>query len=312
MTWLITGGAGYIGSHVVDEFISRGESVVVLDNLSSGIYKRIENKCDFAKVDITSLSTLTNVFDQYHFDGVIHLAALKSVTESQLYPVKYHHVNVEGTSNLLKLSEIYGVRLFINSSSASVYGNSEFGTVSEYSPLKPMSIYGETKLKAEKILDSYINADKIDGVSLRFFNVVGAKNFELRDSSVANLFPILRNQINNNQQPEIFGDDYPTPDGTCIRDYVHVLDIARAHYQTAINLKQKKIAPKLNLGTGIGYSVFEIMKAMYAYHNLELRPIVKSRRLGDPAKLIADVNLARSEIDFSTVYGLPEMIGSTF
>ena len=312
MHLLITGGAGYIGSHIINYLFELGEKIVILDNLSTGIYSKIAGKGDFIQGDICDENLVDNIFKHYEIEGIINLAALKSVEESEIYPDKYLEVNVKGTDNLLKNAIKHKVRFFIQSSSAAVYGINETGIVSENSQLSPISNYGKTKLASEKLLDEAINNRKIKGVSLRYFNVVGALNFELRDLSKNNLFPILKKCIDENRPPLIFGDDYDTPDGTCIRDYVHVVDIAKAHIAALNAIRKGTLPAHLNLGTGVGYSVRQIIEAMLQYRKANLIPIVNPRRPGDPAKLIADITAMRKYLKFESKYVLKDMIESTY
>lgn len=312
MAWLITGGAGYIGAHVVDVFSQMNEEIIVLDNLSTGYAERIVGKGPLITADICNLEEVEAIFNNFTIEGVIHLAALKSVEQSNLYPQEYFKVNVEGTRNLLSISIQNEVEVFILSSSAAVYGNSKIGIVNESTKLKPISNYGLTKMKSEELLDKAIDQKKIRGTSLRYFNVVGAKNEMLRDRSNANLFPIIREKIQKGLRPEIFGGDYPTEDGSCVRDYVHVCDIARAHFEAAKILKNHQINKHLNIGTGRGYSVKEIIKEFEIQYKIDLNPIIQPRRIGDPAELVADTNLAFEDLGFQAKMTLREMVKSSY
>ena len=182
----------------------------------------------------------------------------------------------------------------------------------EDSPTEPISIYGRTKLRAEACLDEAIRAGKLQGTSLRYFNVVGAKSSAFRDTSEDNLFPIACKAINDLKPLKIFGTDYETADGTCIRDYIHVQDLARAHLLTILALRERILPLHLNIGTGIGFSVLEVMNEMLKFHSLDLPIEFEPRRQGDPAKLIANVDLAKKQIGFIAEFGLREMISSTF
>jgi len=312
MTWLIAGGGGYIGSHVVQELLSNGFSTIIFDNFSRGNFNLAKDYSQIFMGDITNKEDLENVFKANQIEGVINLAAVKSVSESLLNPQRYDFINTFGTKLLLEFSIKHDVMYFIQSSTAAVYGSSSAGTVDEDSPTEPISIYGKTKLKAEACLDEAICAGKLKGTSLRYFNVVGAKSKEFRDTSDDNLFPIIRKAISDLKPLKIFGADYETPDGTCIRDYIHVQDLARAHMLTILALKEKTLPMHLNIGTGKGFSVLEIMSDMLKVHSLDLPIVIEPRRQGDPAKLIANVGLARSQIDFIAEFGLSEMITSTF
>ena len=312
MTWLITGGAGYIGSHVVDYFFSKKESIIVMDNLLSGSRLNIEGKCTFIKGDISNNSILQEIFINHEIEGVVNLAALKSVSESALIPEEYRRINSIAAANLINESVKHSVDIFVQSSTAAVYGNLDSGIAREDSELAPISVYGKTKVEAEIALSTQVSQKKIKGISLRYFNVVGAKSEPLKDTSKANLFPIVMEAIGKKQAPQIFGDDYPTPDGTCIRDYVHVQDIARAHFLAADALRKRQTATHLNLGTGQGYSVREIMARILTHRGSSLEPLIKPRREGDPAKLVAEIELAGAELGYKPEFGLDEMVASTF
>jgi UDP-glucose 4-epimerase len=312
MSWLVTGGAGYIGSHIVDYFFRSNESIVVLDNLISGSKTKIEGKCTFIEGDISDVSNLQDIFQNHEIEGVINLAALKSVSESALIPDEYKRINSTAAANLVFESVRHGVDIFVQSSTAAVYGNLDSGVAREDSKLTPISVYGKTKVEAEIALSHQIEQEKIKGVSLRYFNVVGAQNEFFKDTSKANLFPIVMEAIKHNQAPQIFGADYPTPDGTCIRDYVHVQDIARAHYLAADALRKRQTSVNINVGAGHGYSVREVMTKILRHQSSGLAPIVLPRRQGDPAQLVAEVQLAEKELGFRAEFGLDAMVESTF
>ena len=312
MTWLITGGAGYIGSHIVELFLESNLEVVVFDNLSTGRKKRISTQVPLIQANILQPTEVKKALENFHISGIINLAALKSVSESLRLPNKYAEVNHQGVKILLECAKESGVQSFIQSPSAAVYGNSASSIVTENSRLHPMSPYGVSKLEAEKEVEKFILNGHGRGVNLRYFNVVGSKNERLRDFSAENLFPIVIEKINRNEPPMIFGNDYPTQDGTCIRDYVHVLDIAKAHLLAAKTLESKQINQSLNLGTGKGYSVIQIIGALLDSKNSKLIPQVVERRIGDPAALIADISLAKLEIDFEAEFGLQDMVDSTY
>lgn len=312
MSWLITGGAGYIGSHVVDIFLASGESVVVIDNLRTGQIDRLSPGISFFHGDITNESDLDFLFTHFEIKGVINLAGLKSVEESSRIPEEYFRVNSNGVEVLLEKSKQHGIKYFIQSSTAAVYGNLASGIANETQPPKPISIYGESKLQAETHLDAYISSGSIRGTSLRYFNVVGAKNYQLMDNSADNLFPIVAHAISNNIPMKVFGTDYETRDGSGIRDYVHVLDLAIAHLLVAREI-EKRIVPKhLNIGTGHGYTVLEVIKAFETLHNRKIQVLNLPRRTGDPSTLTADIGLVRKELGFNPKYKLEQMVESTY
>ena len=312
MSWLLTGGAGYIGSHIAHQFVEAGESVVILDNLSTGLMERLPKSATFVKGEITSDSDLANVFKSHAIEGVINLAALKSVAESELFPDEYELVNSRGAAQVLKHSIKNGAQFFIQSSTAAVYGNPESGVAYESTVPHPISVYGRTKLAAEEELTGAMSRNSISGTSLRYFNVVGARNKRLKDNSAANLFPIVMRALSAGNRPQVFGGDYETPDGTCIRDYVHVEDIALAHLLTARALREKTLPPSINLGTGSGFSVLEVISALQKSIGTSYDPEMLPRRFGDPAELTANVELAEAVIGFKSVRKLNDMVTSTF
>jgi UDP-glucose 4-epimerase len=312
MTWLIAGGSGYIGSHVVQQLLSSGFSTLIFDNFSRSNHELVKANSQIFRGDITSTEDLKKVFEAYEIEGVINLAALKSVSESAVEPKKYDLVNNLGAKLLIDFSIEHHVPYFLQSSTAAVYGSPINGVVNEESPTNPISIYGKTKLMAENYLNQALLNGKIKGTSLRYFNVVGAKSKEFRDTSVSNLFPIVQKAITERCPIDIFGKDYDTPDGTCIRDYIHVEDLANAHLLTILALREKDLPLSLNIGTGRGFSVLEIVSEMLKFHSLELPIQIKPRREGDPAKLIANVDLAKNKIDFVAELGLSKMISTTY
>ena len=308
--WLITGGAGYIGSHVVEAMSNASIEVIVLDNLRNGIRRRVKSNIAFIEGDICSQRDIEKLLTSYNIHGVINLAALKSVDESRKIPEEYERVNHQGVLNLLTCLIKFNVENFIQSSSAAVYGNSDSRFVDENSALSPISPYGLTKVKAENEVNNFVSSGNGRGISLRYFNVLGSSSTNLRDNSKANIVPMVLNDLASGVQPQIFGDDYPTKDGTCIRDYVHVCDIAKAHVLAAQALESSALPPALNIGTGKGYSVREVMDEIIMQVKSPLRPKVVGRREGDPAELVAKVDLARDALGFSARMSLGEMISS--
>jgi len=311
MTWLVTGGAGYIGAHVIRELVSANEEVVVLDDLSTGIIAIIPKNIEFIEGSITDSKVVKATLEKYSISGIINLAALKSVAESELYPEKYESINHLGVSTLIEESKRFGVKYFIQSSTAAVYGNSKSGFVSESDELIPISQYGLTKSKAEDALSEAIDSKFLRGVSLRYFNVLGSATSELKDRSSANIVPMVLESLSMNKAPRIFGNDYTTHDGTCIRDYVHVEDIARAHALAVMKLRTSNFPKAINIGTGTGYSVREIMTEILKQTGSMLEPIVVERRQGDPAMLVAKVQLAKDVLGFEAKKTLEEMIASS-
>jgi UDP-glucose 4-epimerase len=318
-TWLLTGGAGYIGSHIADEFIRSGKNVVIYDSLHQGLESRIEYlrtkhgvKIPFIVADIRDYNEIENAIRTYKIDGIVHTAALKAVGESMEKRDEYFEVNLDATTELLAIAQRNGVKKFIFSSTAAVYGSPESShPCAEEDPKKPISPYGDSKDQAESRVTEFINAAGNSGTSLRFFNVVGASSSELMDNSITNLVPIAINQLKKNESPTIFGTDYPTPDGTCIRDYVDVRDIARAHLAAASSTT--KLPPAMNIGTGRGASVREVINlVLEATKKTDIKVVEKDRRSGDPALLCANVSLAKTAMGFISQYSLEESVRSLF
>ena len=318
-TWLLTGGAGYIGTHIADEFISNGKSVVIVDSLYQGLESRIVFlrakhgvEIPFIKCDIRDYNEIESVIREYKIDGIVHTAALKAVGESMEKPDEYFQVNLDATKELIEIAKRDGVKKFIFSSTAAVYGSPDsMEPCKEDGPKAPISPYGDSKYQAESSVTAFINEPGNHGTSLRFFNVVGSAAPELLDNSVENLVPIVLGKLNKGEAPVIFGTDYPTTDGTCIRDYVDVRDIARAHLAAAN--ATTKLPPAMNIGTGRGASVREIIKLVLDATNKSDTAIIENpRRAGDPAFLCADVTLAKSAMGFQSQYSLEASIRSLF
>lgn len=309
--WLVTGGAGYIGSHVLFKMKEAGFALATLDNLSSGLVKRIPSGVNLIEGDICDSDLVSRVLTENHIEGIINLAALKSVEESKRIPDEYERINHLGTKILVDCAILAGVKIFIQSSTAAVYGNSESGFVSETSELNPISPYGQSKVLAEKEVARFVQEGGRRGTSLRYFNVLGSESPLLKDNSKANVVPMVLEALAKGTPPEIFGDDYLTKDGTCIRDYIHVSDIARAHVLAAIKLQGGTLPPAINIGTGHGYSVREVMSEILVQSNSNTEPVVVSRREGDPAVLVARVDLALEAMGFTADRSLGEMISTS-
>jgi UDP-glucose 4-epimerase len=310
-TWLLTGGAGYIGSHVADEFLASGKDVVIYDSLYQGLESRIEylrkkynKEIPLIVADIRDTAKFDEVLSTYKPYGVVHTAALKAVGESMEKPDEYWEVNFHATVKMLELLTKHQVHHFIFSSTAAVYGAPDHSNpIKEDDEKNPISPYGASKLAAEGEINKFLAIPGNHGTSLRFFNVVGTAAPELMDNSVENLVPIVINKLKAGQAPVIYGTDYPTPDGTCVRDYVDVRDIARAHLAAADATSSLPLA--MNVGTGRGGSVREVIKLVCATAGrYDLVVSEQDRRAGDPAFLCADVSLIKNVIGFSSKYAL--------
>ena len=317
--WLLTGGAGYIGSHVAEEFLASGKDVVIYDSLYQGLESRIEylrkkynKEIPLIVADIRDTETFTKTLEQYKPYGIVHTAALKAVGESMEKPDEYFEVNFQATTKMLEIIASHDIHHFIFSSTAAVYGAPDHSNpIKEDDEKNPISPYGASKLAAEGEVNKFLALPGNHGTSLRFFNVVGTVAPELLDNSVENLVPIVINKLKAGQPPVIYGTDYPTPDGTCIRDYVDVRDIARAHLAAADSTGT--LPPAMNVGTGRGGSVREVIKLVCAAAGKqEVVADEKDRRAGDPAFLCADVSLIKTAIGFSSKYSLEESTRALF
>ena len=316
MTWLITGGAGYIGSHVVFEALKSGRDVIVLDDLSTGIKSRLPADLPFENVTLTDRESVFEVFERNEITGVLHLAAKKQVGESVLRPDYYWAENVGGLQNLVDAMVAHDVKNFVFSSSASVYGQPNLdpkALISEDMECEPINPYGETKLEGEHIAEKHAINFNFKVAALRYFNVAGAGKPELGDQFAFNLVPIVFEALDKGEQPKVFGDDYPTADGSCIRDYVHVQDLAEAHV-AAMDFVEKSGPTFLpiNIGTGQGSSVFEVIEKISNVSGLRVNPVHIDRREGDPAALVADVARASESLRWKSSRGLTDIVDSAW
>jgi UDP-glucose 4-epimerase len=309
--WLVTGGAGYIGAHVVKSLLENNFEVVVVDDLSTGLERKIPQNITFYKLNISNTLDLTNILKNEKIEGVIHLAAKKAVGESVLNPSLYYQENIGGLISLLEAMSHADVKKIVYSSSAAVYGTPKEDKVSEESVTNPESPYGETKLVGEWLLKADQQARNVKWISLRYFNVVGAGNNELGDTGVNNLIPMVFSAISKNERPQIFGNDYLTKDGTCIRDYIHVEDLAFAHVLAAKKLIEN-YSEILNIGTGQGYSVKEVMDLIEKVIGEKINYEYAGRRSGDPAQTIADPSKALKDLNWKAKLDLEEMISSSW
>lgn len=316
MTWLITGGAGYIGAHVVQETLKSGRALVVLDDLSSGVAARLPSGIEIERVTLTDGNSVESVFARHRFNGVLHLAAKKKVGESVERPDYYWQENVGGFQNLVDAMTRHNVKNLVFSSSAAVYGapTIEPGqTISEFEQCSPINPYGLTKHEGEIISQALAVSYGFKVAALRYFNVAGAGQPELGDQFAFNLVPIVFEALDSRLPPKVFGDDYSTPDGSCIRDYVHVQDLAEAHV-AAMNLVESMHPgfEAVNIGTGVGASVFEVMSMVQDITRIKLNPDIVDRREGDPAALVADVSKAKEILDWKSRYDLRQIVESAW
>ncbi|MBT2500288.1 UDP-glucose 4-epimerase GalE [Agromyces sp. ISL-38] len=313
MSWLVTGGAGYIGSHVVRAFASRGIDVVVVDDLSSGRRSFLPEGTAFVQGTILDGSQLEMTFERFDVHGVVHLAGFKYAGVSMQRPLHTYRQNVTGTITLLAAMEARGVDRLVFSSSAAVYGTPDVDLVTEDTPKRPQSPYGESKLIGEWLIADQGVAAGLRHTSLRYFNVVGSGTPQIFDVSPHNLFPLVFDALLDGRTPRINGDDYPTPDGTNVRDYLHVADLAEAHVVAAERLDSgKPIEPVYNLGSGTGVSVAEIMRAVADVTGIEFTPEIGPRRTGDPARIVASGDLAARDLDWRMRHSLAEMVESAW
>jgi UDP-glucose 4-epimerase len=314
MTWLITGGAGFIGSHVVKAMTDAGESVVVLDDLSTGRAERLPDGVVLEVGTVLDRETVDRVLREHAVSGIVHIAGKKQVGESVERPLYYYRENVEGLRVLLDAAAAAGVGRFLFSSSAAVYGMPDVDLVTEKTPCAPINPYGETKLAGEWLVAAVGARHRMATASLRYFNVAGAATPELGDDGVFNLVPMVFERLDADESPWIFGDDYPTPDGTCIRDYIHVEDIAAAHVAAARRLAADPEARLvLNIGRGEGVSVAEMVGIIQdVTGRTDLQPRVRERRPGDPARVVASADLIHDELGWSARRGVREMVESAW
>ncbi|GAA4920090.1 UDP-glucose 4-epimerase GalE [Streptomyces coeruleoprunus] len=314
MTWMITGGAGFIGSHVVKAMTDGGERVVVVDDLSTGRADRLPAGVPLETGTVLDRDFLDRVLREHGVTGIVHIAGKKQVAESVAKPLYYYRENVEGMRVLLDAAVAVGVTRFLFSSSAAVYGMPDVDLVTEKTPCAPINPYGETKLAGEWMVSAVGRTHGMATASLRYFNVAGAATPELADDGVFNLVPMVFERLTAGEAPRIFGDDYPTPDGTCIRDYIHVEDIASAHVAAARRLVQDpKASLVLNIGRGEGVSVTEmvgIIKDVTGHGDVV--PEVAPRRPGDPARVVASAELIHEELGWTAHHGIRAMVGSAW
>ena len=313
MTWMVTGGAGYIGAHVVRALRDAGLDPVVVDDLSSGHREFVPDGVPFVRGSILDGKLLGRVFAEHDVEGVIHVAGFKYAGVSVQRPLHTYAQNVTATAVLLAAMADAGVARIVFSSSAAVYGTPDTDLVTEATPKSPQSPYGESKLIGEWLLADQGRAAGLAHTSLRYFNVVGSGTPEIHDTSPHNLFPLVFDALLEGRTPRINGTDYPTPDGTCVRDYIHVADLALSHVAAARRLAAgEPIEPVYNLGSGDGVSVGEIMRTVAEVTGIAFVPETAPRRVGDPARIVASGELAARDLDWAMRHSLTEMVDSAW
>ena len=310
----MTGGAGYIGAHVVRSLLQQGMTPVVLDDLSSGLARFVPEGVAFIQADINDTDAVTAALIDHGCIGVIHVAGFKYAGVSVQRPLHTYTQNVTGTASVLAAMEAAGVNHIVFSSSAAVFGTPDTELVTEESSTHPESPYGESKLIGEWLIADVARArEGFTGVCLRYFNVVGSASDEVYDASPHNLFPLVIEALLAGKTPRINGVDYPTPDGTCVRDYVHVGDLADTHVAAARALEAgTPLKAAYNLGSGAGVSVRQIMDAMAEVSGIPFTPEIADRRPGDPARIVADGSAAAADLGWTMSYSLSEMVSTAW
>lgn len=315
MNILVTGGAGYIGSHVVEELKTKQITPIVYDNFSTGHADAVPEDVQLIQGNIHDRNFLEHVLGEYEIDGVMHFAASSQVGESMQDPAKYYFNNVAGTLSLLNAMRSAGVDCLVFSSTAAVYGEPERVPITEDMPLQPTNVYGWTKRMIEKMLEDYSRAYELRYVALRYFNAAGASllgNIGEDHRPESHLIPlILQAALGKRESVSIFGTDYPTADGTCIRDYIHVKDLASAHVLAMQHLQGGGESKFYNLGTENGFSVREIIQVVQQVTGRNFTVIEAARRPGDPAKLIASSEKIKKELHWQPQYSDIQRIVST-
>ena len=305
MKVLITGGAGYIGSHAVKQFLAHGDEVVVVDNLSTGHLDAVDERATFYQGDIADYDFMDGVLKKEQIETVIHFAAFSLVGESMTNPFKYYENNVSKSNVLLKVLADNNIKKLVFSSTAATYGEPKRVPIQEEDETLPTNVYGETKKAIEQMIKWYANAYQMKYVILRYFNVAGASldsTVGERHNPETHLIPIVL-QVASNKRPKlsVFGNDYSTNDGTCIRDYIHVVDLCEAHYLATRYLENNQ-SDIFNLGSGAGFSVLEIIEAAREVTNHPIPIEISPRREGDPAILIASSAKARRILNWNPQY----------
>jgi UDP-glucose 4-epimerase len=313
MNLLLTGGAGYIGAHVAALAEREGHSVTIVDDLSTGVAKRIVSP--IVAINLASsdaVEKLSELMSETKFDAVIHLAARKQVGQSVEIPEQYFLDNIGGLANLLLAMREKNVKKLVFSSSAATYGMPALDLVDEDYLGVPVNPYGQTKLVGEWMVKNAATWG-LKGVNLRYFNVAGSESKKLADTAELNLIPIAIAQLRRGEQPIVFGTDYPTPDGSCIRDYVHVGDLAKAHLMAVdyLNTPNQKYST-FNVGTGQGASVLQVLEELRKASGISFEEVLADRRPGDPPRLVANTNRIEKVFGFKASFGLKEIVKSSW
>ena len=316
MKVLVIGGAGYIGSHVVKELMAKGHEVTVFDNLSSGLIQNLFKKNEFIAGDILHPEDLDKAFAR-GFDAFIHLAAFKAAGESMIYPEKYSINNINGTLNILNAAVAHNCLNMVFSSSAATFGEPQYLPIDENHPKNPENYYGFTKLKIEEFMGWYDKLKNLKFAALRYFNAAGYDPEGViygLERNPANLLPVMMEvACGKRDKLKVFGSDYDTRDGTCIRDYIHVTDLASAHVLALEYIDKNKKSLTLNLGTGNGITVTEMLEATRRITGKEIPAEYVGRRAGDPAQLTASSKLAKEVLGWEPKYSdVDTLIKSTY
>ena len=314
MKVLVTGGAGYIGSHAVEELITQGYQVVVIDNLTTGFQSNVHPEAKYYEVDLRNETALYDVFaTEKNIGAIMHFAGAIVVSESVAEPLKYYDNNVHAVQVLLSVARAFKIKYFIFSSTAAVYGEPVQIPIKESDPKEPINPYGSSKLAAEWLVQAWAEAYKSHYVIFRYFNVAGAHEnglIGIKNQHLSHLVPVILDAALKNQQFLIYGQDYPTKDGTCIRDFIHVVDLVKAHIlglEWALKNQQSEI---FNLGSATGYSVWEVYQTAQEVLNQNIKHLAVKRRPGDPTILLANVEKAKAILNWVPNKTLDEIIAS--
>ena len=314
MKLLVTGGAGYVGSHSVRTLLDEGHDVVVLDNLSTG-HKWALQDCELISVDLRDETNLLRSIKNRGFDGVLHFAAKSLVGESKSQPALYYQNNVGGTTNLVRAMQAADIQRLVFSSTAAIFGNPVSDLIDEKHPKTPINVYGQTKLVVEHLLQAVAESSDFSATCLRYFNAAGANNAanlgEWHEPETHLIPNALRAAAGTGNALTLFGDDYPTTDGTCVRDYIHVDDLASAHVAAIEKMSAGGNFNVYNLGNGNGYSVKEVIAACEKAVGAEIPFTIGPRREGDPATLVASAQKARDELDWNPQFGAIDEIAQS-